>query len=29
MTAWCLVSGAGVIDGVGPDDEGSNEDKGE
>ena len=29
MTAWCLVSGAGVIDGAGPDNKGSNEDKGE
>jgi len=29
MMAWFLVSGAGVIDGVGPNDKGSNEDEGE
>jgi len=29
MMAWCLISGAGVIDGAGPDDKGSSKDKGE
>jgi len=29
MTAWFLVSGAGVVDGVGPDDKGGNENEGE
>ena len=29
MTAWCLISGAGVVDGAGPDDKGGNEDEGE